>query len=332
MALAPLSSRYLSINGSQIQDGPGHNVRLARAPFRGAPGEGSIAVFRAGLDTRDARSAGQTPTFDDEFTTAPWLTHGAWQSGDAWSFGATFAPTGLSEGPSWWANPITTTAAAPVYPGVPGGQLRLGLMHNPSGSGIGPTACRAAVTNAPIPCNTIGTIINNQQMPGGNAQLFGYYEFSAVVQSVPGFLFHWNAEDFPRSAAWTMEIDTDIWTNSDHSKHVRFTLAVLHQIVYETTSIDITQPHVYGINWQSDFITFYIDGAQVAQVANPGNTGDAAGSHNYLTQPAFTYFLTTDASYSPIGTSYGGGVNPANLPAFANIEYYRIYATKPEGG
>lgn len=316
---AALPSGYLSVVGNQLQNSPGNNVRPACTVFRGLETDSMAAIRNAGFNCveigwRDAyyTASGGTPTaanFDDEFSTAPWMSHTPWQSGDMWAYGTSWAPDGLSEGPSWWGNAIDTPTT-PALVSLSSGKLNLALVANSGGlSGVG--TCNGGT------CGTVGTIIQNQQLPGGNQQLFGYYEFSVAVQSIPGFFFQWDVEDYPINSSWTMEIDTNIWTGSDGSKHIRFRNPVSDVVWYETTSVDITQQNIIGVDWQHDFITFYINNVQVAQVANPG--GD------FQSQAGFTYFLTSDASYQPGLPS----VNTGSLPGIASIDYYRIYTSKP---
>lgn len=306
-----LPSGYLSVSGNQFVNGLGQAQRLACAEFKGAPNDGSMTAIRAAgfncirLDWRDAL-LGNT-TFDDEFTTAPWLTHEAWVSGDKWSFVGTAFPTGISQGPTWWSNPIDTPSAAPVYSNT-GGHLNLGLIQNPGGNGISNT--------------TLGALINNQLTPGGLVQLFGYHEFSVAVPATPGFLFQWDIECQPATCSdGGMEFDVGIWTNGDGSQHVRFWNQANgsgNPVYFETTSTNITAQNVYGIDWQSANTTFYINGTQVAQIATPGGEFKTAG--------ALSYFATSDATYF----AYGPAFTAAS--ATATLDYYRVSPQKTSGG
>ena len=313
---AALSPGYLSIQGNQFVDSGGSKMRIASTSYRGAPTDQASmnAIRQAGfnairIDWRDAylsAGGGGTPTFDDEFATAPWLTHATWQSGDTWSFAGVNFPGGISQGPTWWSNPVDTPSAAPVYSDS-GGHLNLGLIQNPGGNGISNT--------------TLGALINNQETPGGLVQLFGDYQFSIAVPNTPGFLFQWDIECFPATCSdGNMEIDVGIWTNADGSEHVQLMSQAnnLNNVVwYSGTPVDITQQNVYEVNWQSNFITFYINGTQMAQVATPGGEFQTAG--------ALSYFLTSDATYFGYGPAFTA---PS---ATAQLDYYRIYQTKPSG-
>ena len=247
--------------------------------------------------------------FDDEFSTAPWQPHRLFQAGDQWSYTTTVDTTGsgvTDDADTWWANPIATPQAATVYPPPSQGALPLGLMSTPSGIGISQAF--------------IGTLINNQR--SGGLRLFGYHEMRVKVPRVPGFLWHWDIEDYPTTPTDTAEMDLDIWTDGTNTSHVRFSfpaglpLSPNRITIYETTTLDVTQFHIYALNWQTDHVTVYIDGLVVAQVLNPG--GD------YQTQACFAYFLTSAASFT-------GDIvpTPASLPAFAQIDYYRLFSNIP---
>jgi len=248
--------------------------------------------------------------FDDEFTSAPWQPHRLFQAGDKWAYTSTLDTTGSGQSDTadtWWANPIATPQALTVYPPPSGGALSLGLMTTPTGIGI---------TQA-----FIGTLINNQR--SGGLHLYGYHEMQVSVTATRGFLFHWDIEDYPNNPTWTVEMDLDIWTDSAGVQHVRFSLPPGQPtnpnltIIYQTTTLDITQLHIYGLNWQSDHITAYIDGLAVGQINNPG--GD------FQSQPCFGYFLTSAASYN-----VGDGTPTAGaLPTFATIGYYRLFSNIP---
>ena len=308
---AALPSGYLSVSGNQIQSNLGVNVRLACASFRGAPNDGTMAAIRTmgqfnciRIDWRDAYTAASTPTFDDEFnTTQSWLSHATWQTNDPFGFIIAGDQGGTAQGPTYWTNPIDTPTTASVY-GNANNALNLSLIKTPTGSGITQT--------------TVGALINDQETPGGAGPLlFRYVTFSVAVPAVPGVLWQWDEE--PTDGA--TEIDLDIWTDGSNVKHVKFwSQAGSAPVWYTTTSLDITQQNVYAIDWESNSITLYINGTQVAQTANPGG--------NYLTDPMFDYILTSDATYFGLGPA----PNTANLPATVNLDYFRVYPSNPNGG
>jgi hypothetical protein len=260
-----------------------------------------------------------TPVFSDIFTTSQsWLAHATWQTNDQFAYVANSSPAGMSDGfATWWANGVSTPATISLYQQVYNPNqygLQIGLMANPGGLGI--TQSR------------IGTRFNNQNLPGGNQRLYGFYEFSVQVQQVPGFLFGWSLTDQLSGVAgstWTAQLDILIWTDVQNVQHVQFRDAYAAfvagniagaGVIYETTTVNASVNHIYAVDVQSDFIRFFIDHVQIASYANPG--GD------YKLRPMISYFFTSDASYI-------GGILSAtsSLPAYATLGYYNIYPSQP---
>ena len=252
--------------------------------------------------------------FNDDFNTAPWMAHQTWQSGDLWEFSVHQQPGGSDTGTSnFWVNPISTPAAAQLYQ-LTNGTLRLGVMNNPGGTGI----------SNPL----LGTIIQNQNTPGGCLRVFGYYEFAVSVPRINGFFFGWDIEDhLPGiNENWSREVNIFLWTEGGQP-HVWVQMADSDGgaldasnggvVLYTTTSIDISQRHTYGFDWQSDAFRVYIDNVQVASYPNPGG--------NWRTEPLATYIYTNGADY---GASDGTPAS-SSLPAWATLDYYKIWATKP---
>jgi beta-glucanase (GH16 family) len=86
------------------------------------------------------------------------------------------------------------------------------------------------------------------------------------------------------------------------------------------TNFNVSAYHTYGCNWQSDFITFYIDRVQTFQVANPGGV--------YKTTPMFIIVEYT-AGANVVSDWVGPITNPALLPATMGIDYVQVWKTRP---
>lgn len=279
------------------------------------------------LDSWAACSNPTNPTtFDDEFTTATWLTHATWQTGDNWSFCATTTPSGRGgpnfgePGNQWWVNPNnTSTAISGLYTIVSGG-LQLGLLTTP------PLDAAYINGQAGSTLSYVGCLLNDQN---ANLQFQGYWEIAVSVANVNGFAFQFDIEDYPSnpSGDWTSEIDLNIYTDGSGVQHVTFLITGTSTNItaYTTSSptFNASLEHIYGIEWTSANLTFFIDGNQVAQVATPTD-----GSFAF---PMFGYLLTA-ANYGVNGNSTG--VNPAagSLPCYATVRYLRVYSQKPGTG
>lgn len=309
-------------SGNQFTSGGGTPERLACADFFGSPGDGSAAQLRQmgynceKIRWRDAFYNSSAPTFTDNFNSAqPWLGHEVWQSGDPFSYAGTNFHTGVAQGPTWWCNPIDNTVCAPVYTNT-GGTLNLSLIQNPGGSGIPTAGC------TPSPCGTLGALINNQQTPGGSVQLFGYHEFQISVPNTPNFLTQWDIECLPATCNDSgMEIDVILYTDNSGTQHVVLQSQAAGQgnIIWFQTTMNLTGNNIFGVNWQSNFITFFINGTQVAQVATP--------SGEFQTASAFAYFLTSDARYFGFTNNAFSAAS-----ATAKLTYYHVFQNLPSAG
>lgn len=259
--------------------------------------------------------------YDDEFTsaTAGWLAHEFWQAGDSWSYVSTDIPLGRGGpnttefGDQWWVNPLNPSTSIGGLYVITGGQLVLALTNTPP-------ANQAYIDNAGgkhLPY--VGCLMNNQNVLW---RRFGYYEFSVAVEKLAGFCFQWTIESMN---PWNSEIDVVIGTRSDGVMQVGIGLSgdlnFGATFVYTTTTVDITLQHVYAVDWQSGFIRFYIDGAQVYQIS----TATATSLYGqFSTSSMFTYLLTA-ANYQ----FADGDPDTGSLPKRARMNYYRVYAAKP---
>jgi hypothetical protein len=253
-------------------------------------------------------------TFADEFTSIP--LHQPWQSGDKWQLIAPDTQNGRGgtnfgeSGTQWWVNPFNASTPNSTMYTVVNGQLRLQIQNTPSGS----QSYINTQSGSTLPYE--GALLNSSTT---NYQKFGYYEMAVAVDRINGFGWLFCIENVQITGHWPPEIDLLISTNGTNVQTVQFKINLTaNSPVYSISSadgFDASVQHVYGIDWQSDAITFYIDGSQMYRVANPGGV--------YATDQMFI-FLATYANYP-------SGVNPAStsLPASALIDYLRVYQTKP---
>ncbi|MCP1561108.1 UNVERIFIED_ORG: beta-glucanase (GH16 family) [Methylobacterium sp. SuP10 SLI 274] len=148
------------------------------------------------------------------------------------------------------------------------------------------------------------------------AQQYGYFEIRAELPAGQGY---WPAFWLmPTDNSWPPELDVFEVLGKDpntiyataHSAQTGKRVEAQSII----TSVDTSKGfHTYGVNWQADKITWYIDGNQVAQTATP------ADMHKPM------YMIANLA----MGGSWGGATD-ATTPAVGrmNIDYIRAYAAK----
>jgi hypothetical protein len=283
-------------------------------------------------DTRNQRNTVQMqprrrPLFDDKFTSLS--LHNIWQRGDKWQLVAPDSPRGRGGvnynefGDQWWTNPFNMSTPvpggprpAPLYQ-IDTNGLKLALLPTPSvvRSYIR-SQCRC--TNLKY----VGALLNSSQT---YLRKFGYVEMQVAVDRLPGFTFQADQEAQPMSPVWPPEIDFPvIYTDAGG---VQWMKMEVHQKAGRTQTcatssnegFDASVMHTYGVNWQVDFITFYIDGAQVFQVATPTDG-------TYTDHPMYWYLLT-GANYQQTSPT---DPDPARLPAYAHVRYFRAYANLPQ--
>lgn len=103
------------------------------------------------------------------------------------------------------------------------------------------------------------------------AQQYGYFEVRAKLPAADGF---WPAFWLlPSDSSWPPELDVFEQLGGDPST-VYVTAISLDAngkrvTDQERTTIDTTQWHTYGVDWEKDTISYFVDGNKVAQMATP---------------------------------------------------------------
>lgn len=254
----------------------------------------------------------QSLTFDDEFNTLS--LHHTWQQGDLWQLIAPDSPDGRGGphwgegGSQWWVNPYNRNTPINGIYSVSNGMLNMGLLPTPSAyqSYIDQQA------GAHMPY--VGGILNTSQT---NYQHYGYWNIGMACDKVPGFSCEISIENVQVTGHWPPQINIGVSTDGNGNQTVQAAMHDNSGSHNYSAPINGTVQHNYGIDWESDYITFYVDCAKIFQVPNPGGV--------YQADKQFVY-LYTGANYSS-----GTGVNPplSALPAYAHIDYFRIYSSKP---
>jgi hypothetical protein len=265
------------------------------------------------------------PLFDDEFTSLS--LHDIWRRGDNWQLVAPDTPRGRGGanfqemGDQWWINPFNPSTPvsggprpAPLYQ-IDSNGLKLALLPAPSRSqSYVHSQCRC--TNMKY----VGALLNSSQT---SRRRFGYVEMQVAVDRLPGFTFQADEEAQPFPMVWPPEIDFPlIYTDAGGVQWMKIQVNERggKTQTYATSSrdgFDASVMHTYGVDWQVNFITFYVDGVQVFRVPTP----DGSYTHYRM-----YWYLLTGANYqqtSPIDP------NLASLPVYAHMRYFREYARRP---
>ncbi len=251
-------------------------------------------------------------SFDDEFDTLS--LHRTWQPGDKWQLIAPDSTDGRGGpiwgegGSQWWVNPYNPNTPINGIYSVSNGMLHLSLLPTPSQ--YRSYIDRQAGTHMPY----VGALLNNSPT---TYQHYGYWELGMSCDRVPGFSCEISIENVQLTKHWPPQLNIGASTDGSGKQTLQA------HMYNRSTSRDYSQPidgaqqHGYGIDWEADYITFYLDNTKIFQVPNPGGV--------YQTDKMFAY-LYTGANFSS-----GTGVNPpaSSLPAYAHIDYFRVYSAKP---
>lgn len=152
------------------------------------------------------------------------------------------------------------------------------------------------------------------------SQLYGYFEVSAQLPAGKGF---WPAFWLlPADNTWPPELDIFEVLGSDpstlyataHSKADGTHTMQSQAITVSDTSKGF---HTYAVNWQSDYITWYVDGYAVAKSATP------ADMHKPM-------YMLLNLGVGAAG-SWPGATDASTPQGHMLIDYVRAYTAKPPG-
>jgi beta-glucanase (GH16 family) len=258
-----------------------------------------------------------TALFFDDFTTFSLSNYftgatGNWQLG-----GRSYQTAGYSEGLVWEANPFNP--ATPITLATVANSICTMIQE------VTPTAYAAACGNQPYVAAWMST-------RGTQYFQWGYFEARIATALVPGVgCSFWLLAE---SGNWPPEIDIAEFTYTPVAVGGQVVAHNVWNIPTSTglcswycysggtgsnglpsTALVQTSYHQYGVNVQSDFITFYIDRVQTDQIATP--TG-------YSTNPLYMVL-----SIGSFGGTYEGPVNPAQLPCSMLVDYVGVWSQRP---
>jgi beta-glucanase (GH16 family) len=258
-----------------------------------------------------------TIKFYDDFTSplALWIspqTGGTWHSPDTWEESGN-SPTGNTN--DWWIDPLyPATSQADANPfAVANSVLTINVIKTPA------DVPAAAVGNCPY---ISGKLVTN----GRFQTTYGYFEARIKMPKGNGFgaAFWLNPHD---GAGWPPEIDITemvsinptittfaVWSNDYGSP------ATNRGGYLDTRTVDLTADyHYYALNWQSDFMTWYLDGQQLFQQPTPSDC-----------HQDFYVILDTTAGM-PAG--WGGAPDSTTpFPGQMQIDYVAVWDVSPYAG
>jgi hypothetical protein len=239
--------------------------------------------------------------FDDDFTTLSLSNYitgaaGTWQLG-----GRSYQLAGIADNAAWDVNPFNPQT--PFYMGnVSNSVCTLSINNTPS-------QYAAACGNQPYCAGWMSTRLSY-------AQTYGYFEARIAVKLIQGCSCAFWLQ--PSDGSWPPEIDM---------VEFDFPPAGLVAVnnVFELNGTGLgnwwdytvdSNYHLWAVDWQADFCTFYLDRVQTYQYPTPA--GSNVPMYILLT-------MTADTS----GEWVGSIQNPSALPATMMIDRVQVWNVRP---
>ncbi|MGW8188810.1 family 16 glycosylhydrolase [Sphingomonas hankookensis] len=144
------------------------------------------------------------------------------------------------------------------------------------------------------------------------SQKYGYFEIRATLPEGKGFLpaFWLKSAD----GRWPPELDVveAIGDRSDTIYMSSHTAAETgsHTFQTQTTHVDSSEPHTYGMNWTKDSLVWYIDGVEVARYKSP-------------TDATAEFYMMINLA---VGGSWPGAPDATTGTGQFKVDYVRVYA------
>ncbi len=254
-------------------------------------------------------ASNSAPTFDDEFNTLNLSGKSNWTPDYPWS-----NQDGKNEDDptqaAYYVNPNYGPQAAANPFSISNGVLDITIKPTPNSINA------AEVNNKPYVSGML-------QTASSFSQLYGYFEMKAelpVGNGVGGAFWL-----LPQDGSWPPEIDVEENLGQDPG--------TVYQTLHDGTpsnvsnlQIPVSVPggnvaagyHTYGVDWEPDTTTFYLDGKATGSFATPAA----------LHKPMYMILQDNTAGSNP---NWGRSVDGSTpFPADFKVDYVRAYASKPD--
>jgi len=204
-------------------------------------------------------------TFNDDFNTLsvgqdPHLT---WRTSYAWSGAASYSLSGEQE-----------IYVDPSFSGLPGSQASAPLGLNPFSIQDG----HLVISAQPLPAADAPYVGGHQFSSGmissqnSFAQTYGYFQMTATLSGTPGaWPAFWMLPTNPHGLATELDVLEALGTHPDQS-HWGFRSSTTADQGYWANTADLTAgQHTFAVEWTPYTLTYFVDGAEVGQVATPSD-------------------------------------------------------------
>ena len=249
-------------------------------------------------------------TFDDEFNSLSLWNGGSGTWATDWFYdalngaGTTLSSNGEQE---WYVNNNYAATAGVTPWTVSNGMLNL-------------TAAPASAAVQPL--------INNYKYTSGLlntyhsfSQTYGYFEMNAKLPAGQGF---WPAFWLlPENGGWPPELDImEVLGNDPSTLYTTVhTGAANNSFSQANHVVDLSAGfHTYGVDWEPDYITWYLDGHAVYKTATPADMTGANAS------PMYMILNLAVGGYWP-----GNADSTTHFPNSMLVDWVRAYASGPDG-
>ena len=255
-------------------------------------------------------AANQAPTFDSEFDTLEVSGRGQWTPNMPWATADGRNQDDPSEA-GFYVNPNFAPLASASPFSVTNGVLDL--------------------ATKPVPASVDPSLVGGKpyvsgllQTAKGFSQLYGYFEMRAELPTGNGVgAAFWL---LPEDGSWPPELDVMENLGQDPSTVYQTvhggtsSASVPQQQVAATVAGGVGSSfHTYGVDWEADKTTFYVDGKQTGQFDTP------ASMHKPM------YMILSDNSTPASNVKWGKPVDGSTkFPADFRVDYVRAHASMPD--
>ncbi|MBR0697911.1 Ig-like domain-containing protein [Bradyrhizobium lablabi] len=208
-------------------------------------------------------------TFNDDFNTlsAGQDPHMTWRTSYAWSGAASYSLAGEQQ-----------IYVDPSFSGLPGSQA-------PASLGLDPFSIQdghLVITAQPLPSSDAAYVGGHQFSSGmistqnSFVQTYGYFQMTATLSGTPGaWPAFWMLPTNPHGLATELDVLEGLGTHPDQSHWGLRSSTTPDQGYWSNTANLTAGQHTFAVEWTPYTLTFFVDGAEVGQVATPSDMNTA---------------------------------------------------------
>lgn len=208
-------------------------------------------------------------TLNDDFNTlsAGQDPHLTWRTSYAWSGATSYSLAGEQQ-----------VYVDPSFSGLPGSQASAPLGLNPFSIQDG----HLVITAQPLPASDAAYVGNHQFSSGmistqnSFAQTYGYFQMTATLSATPGaWPAFWMLPTNTHGLATELDVLESLGTHPDQS-HWGFRSSTTPDQGYWANTANLTAgEHTFAVEWTPYTLTYFVDGAELGQVATPSDMNTA---------------------------------------------------------